>query len=286
MSAGTLLNGLLLGGMYAIIALGLSLVFGVLRLINLAHGELVVGGAYLALVLYQDVGWNPWVSIPVVVVAAGVVGYVVQRYLLTGLMLKGPEPALVGTFGLSLLGQAAFAEAFTSNTRSLPSSLGTTGLHVGGAEVSAAYVLAFGAAVFLCVAVHLFLDRTRPGAVIRAAASDPRTADLLGSDVRRTYGLVFALAAGLAAIGGILYGVTFSFTPTTGPALLLIGFAVVVLGGVGNVFGTLLAGLAIGLVQAVGIAYFGGGYSNFIVYVVFFLVLVIRPTGLFGRAAA
>jgi branched-chain amino acid transport system permease protein len=283
-SATDLVNGFLLGGLYVLVALGLSLAFGVMRLINLAHGALVIGAAYLALWLFIEAGLAPFAALPLVVIAAALFGYLTQRLLLTHLMLRSYLLGIVGTFGLAIIAETAFAVGFTSNTRSLPSGLGVAGFTVLGTTVRTGLLLAFGLAVVLSLALHAGIRRTRLGAMLRASAADPGTAQLMGINVPHLFALTLALAAGLAAVAGILEGVNASFMPTSDQAILLTGIAVVVIGGVGNVLGTLVAGLALGLVQAIGIGVFGGGYSNLVIYVVFFIVLTLRPTGLFARS--
>lgn len=286
MYADALVNGLLIGGFYAVIALGLSLVFGVLRLINLAHGELVIGGAYLALLLGTGTGLSPWAALPVVVVVFALLAYLLQRYLLTGLLVRRAEGAMVATFGIALLAQGVFAQHFTSEPKSLDTALGTSGVDVLGVRTRGIYLVAFVLAVVLCTATHAILTRTRLGTVVRAAAADPGTAGLMGIDVQKVYASVFAVGAAIAAVGGVLVGATFSVTPTTGTQYLLIGIAVVVLGGVGNVLGTFLGAISLGVVQALAAAQFGGGYRDLAVYLLFFGVLAVRPQGLFVRSTA
>jgi branched-chain amino acid transport system permease protein len=283
MNATTLVNGVLMGGLYALIALGLSIVFGVLRLINLAHGVLVIGAAYAALELFRLGHLGPFAALPIVVVVAAIFGYGLQRLLLTDLLLEGTEAGIVGTFGLAVLGEAAFAAGFTSNGNALSSSLATASITIDGVTIEAVLLVACALAVALAVLLQLGLTRTRAGSVLRAAAKDPATAELMGIDVRRVFALAVALAASLAALAGVFYGVASSFTPTSDTSLLLIAVAVVVVGGVGNITGTLVAGLGVGLVQAISVSLFGGGYSDFTVYLLFFVVLVVRPTGLLGR---
>lgn len=280
-----IVNGLLLGGFYAVVALGLSIVFGVLRLINLAHGEILIGGSYLAYVLADQLGLGPFTALPLVVVAVAVLAYALQRYLLTGLLVRGAEGALVATFGISLLAQGLFTEAFDSTPKSLNSSLATSGFDVAGVQTRTIYLVAFAVAAVLCTAAHLLLSRTRAGTRVRAAAADPSTAGLLGIDIRRVYAATFGVGAAVTALGGVLLGITFSFTPAAGPHYLLIGIAVVVLGGVGHVLGTFAGAVLLGLVQSVAAAQFGGGYRDLAVYLLFFGVLAVRPQGLFARKA-
>jgi branched-chain amino acid transport system permease protein len=280
------LNGLLIGGFYALVALGLSVVFGVLRVINLAHGAIVISGAYLATLLSEELGLNAFAAIPLVFVIMLVLGYLLQRYLLTGLLLRRPEGALVATFGLSLALDGLFTIWAGSGPRSLQGPLVTSGISLFGIETRAIYLVDFGAALVLSLAAYLVLSRTRAGAVIRAAAADTSTAGLMGIDIRRVYAVTFAVSAAVAAVAGVLLGATFSFTPDTGTEYLLTGVAVVVLGGVGNVLGTFCGGLLLGLLQSVAAAQFGGGWRDFTVYALFFVALVIRPQGVFARPRA
>jgi len=281
-----LAQGILLGGLYASVALRLSIVFGVLRLVNLGHGELLVGAAFLSFVVIGAVDVDPILSLVVVAPAMMLVAYPLQRYVLTPVLTRNQEAPLVATFGLSLAATGIFAQAAGSDPRSLEASWSSSGLSVLGVHVRTAYLLAFLAGVLLVAATHLVLTRTRTGAAVRAAAADPETAASMGIDVRRLYALTFAAAAAMAAVGGVFIGVAFSFTPTSGLGWLLTGFAVVVLGGIGSVSGTLLGGLAVGIVEAVGIEAFGGAWRDLIVYGLFFLALAIRPMGLFGKSAA
>jgi len=277
-----IVNGLLIGGFYALAALGLSIVFGVLKMINLAHGEIIVGSAYLTTMLTSHLHLGPFTALPIVVAVVGVLGWLLQRTLLTGLLLRGPDGALVATFGLSLVAQGLFAQWFSSAPRALNTSLATSGMTLFGAQTRSAYVVSFLVAVVLCLIVYLVLSRTRVGAIVRAAASDPSTAGLIGTDVRRVYALTFAAASAIAAVSGTLLGVNFSFSPTTGSQYLLVGIAVVVLGGVGNVLGTVAGAVLLGITQSVTAQQFGGGYRDLAVYLTFFVVLTARPQGLFA----
>jgi branched-chain amino acid transport system permease protein len=281
-----LAQGILLGGLYASVALGLSVVFGVLRLVNLAHGELLIGAAFLAFVVIDATGVDPLLSLLVVAPAMFLLAYPIQRFVLTPVLTRNEEAPLVATFGLSLVATGLLAEAAGSDSRSLHASWSSTGVSVLGIHMRVAYMLAFAAGLLLVTATHLALTRTRRGAAVRAAAADPDTAAVMGIDVRHLYAVTFGIAAAMAAVGGIFIGTAFSFTPSSGVTWLLIGFAVVVLGGIGSVSGTLAGGLAVGVVEAAGIEIFGGAYRDLIVYGLFFVALTLRPTGFFGRAAA
>jgi branched-chain amino acid transport system permease protein len=286
MSVSVLVAGVLAGGLFGLIGLGLSLVFGVLKETNLAHGELIVGGAFAASLMVDNLGTDPLVALPFAMVAMALIAYPVQRYLLTGLLRASATAPLVATFGLSLLAQAGLQAAFGINTHTLSAPYADTGFSVFGVRVQTIYVISFALAVVLCLITHFVLTRTRAGGAVRAAAADPATASVLGIDVGRVYALTFSASAALAAAAGVMTGVAQSFTPTSGLPLLLIGFAVMALGGIGSVSGALLGGIALGVLQSISVDLFGGGYRNLVVYLTFFLVLAFRPTGIFGRATA
>jgi len=283
--AEALVNGLLLGGLFAVTALGLSLVFGVMRLINVVHGELLVLGAYLSWLLLRHTGIDPLLGILVVAPAMFLIGLPIQRVLLNPLMGSGAEAPLLTTFGLSIIGQNLFLLFWSADTRSLQASYGTASAHVLGLDVPVIYAISFAFAVALTTGTQVFIRQTSLGRQIRASAEDPAAAEVLGVDVGRVYTFTYGLGAAFAGIGGILVGLAFSFTPSTGTPYLLTGFAVVVLGGLGSLKGTLLGGLILGVVESVGASFpqVGDGYRDFIGLVTFLVILAIRPRGLFGR---
>ncbi len=284
--ATAIVTGILLGGLFAVTALGLSLVFGVMRLINLVHGELVILGAYLAFEISTHASIDPLVTLIAVVPAVMLLGYPVQRLLLTPVMRSGPEPALLTTFGLSIIAQNVFILIFSGDTRSLTASYSTSSLSLAGLHIPTIYVISFAFALVLCGGAHLLLQRTAAGRAVRASAEDAEAAAVMGIDIRRVYALIYAVAAGCAAVGGVLAGLTFSFDPSSGTTYLLTGFAVVVLGGLGNVKGTFYGGLLLGLIESVGASFFGDGYRDFIGFLAFLIILGVRPQGLFGRTRA
>lgn len=283
--ANALIAGLLLGGLFAVTALGLSLVFGVMRLINLVHGELIVLGAYLSLELMRRTGLDPLLTIVVVAPALFLVAVPIQRLLLEPLQSKGAEPALLTTFGLSIIAQNVFILIWSGDTQTLKASYATKSLKILGLHIPVMYLVSFGIGLALCGGVHLLVQRTGLGRSIRASSEDPEAAAVMGVDVPRVRVFVYGLAAACAAIGGVLLGTTFDFTPTTGLTYLLTGFVVVVLGGLGSVKGTFLGALLLGVIESVGGAFFGDGYREFIGFVAFLIVLSIRPQGMFGRVA-
>ena len=274
---GVIVTGLLAGALYGIVALGLSLVFGVMRLVNLAHGEIMMLGAYLASLLIGWTGIDPLLSLLVVAPAMFLLAYPLQRYLLTGLLHRGLEPPLVAAFGVSLLLSASFAQIFGGTARSLDASYGNTGVSLLGVSVRVSALITLAIAVVLFTATHLVITRTQWGNALRAAAADPSTASTMGINVHRVYAMAFAVSAAFASVAGVLVGIGYSFGPTTGTGYVLIGFTVVVLGGTGRVLGALLAGLAIGVVQSMGSAVLGGEYRDLVVFVAFLLILAVQP---------
>jgi branched-chain amino acid transport system permease protein len=281
--ATALVSGLLLGGLFAVTALGLSLVFGVMRMVNLAHGELVVLGAYLALELSRHGGLDPLLAIPVVAAVLFAIAVPVYRVLLEPLMSRGPEPVLLTTFALSVIAQNLYILIWSGDTQALQGPYVTSSVTAAGIGVPVTYLISFGCALVLAGAVHLLLQRTSLGRQIRASSEDAEAAAVLGVNVARVHTLVFGLAAACAAIGGVLVGITFDFTPTTGITYLISGFAVVVLGGLGSVKGTLLGAIGLGVIENVGAAFLGDSYRDLIGFAAFLIVLSLRPQGLFGR---
>jgi branched-chain amino acid transport system permease protein len=278
-----LTTAVFLGGLYAAVALGLTLVFGVMRLVNLAHGELLIGGGYLALFCSEHLGFDPLVALVLVVPAMMLLAYPLQRVLLNPLVAHGQEPPLVATFGLSIIAQTLFLLAWTSNDQALNAGYGLTGIDVIGTNIRTTLVISLGIGVVLVLATHFSLTRLRFGMALRAASEDPEAATSLGIDVKHVYAMTFAIGAALAAFGGVLIGVAFSLTPTAGLTWLLRAFTVIVLGGMGSILGTLAGGMAIALAEEYGSLAFGAQYRDLIVFSLLVLVLVIRPTGLLGR---
>ena len=275
-----LLSGLLLGGILALIALGLSISLGVMRLVNLAHGELLVCGAYLSWFLLRWLGVDPIVGLILVGAIMAVIALPFQQLLIAPLAGKGMEAPMMTMFGVSIILQNVLLLAFSADTRTLEAPYAARPLHIGTVTVSQIYVIGFAVSVALVWLVHVLVTRTAFGRELRASSADPAAAAAMGVDVKRVHALTFALGAACAAMGGVLIGTAFSFTPSTGATYLLISFAVVVLGGVGNIFGTLVAGIAMGLLQSLGAIFLGDGYRDLVGLLLFLIVLAVRPQGI------
>lgn len=278
MNASTILSGLMTGGVYSIVGLGLSLVFGVMKLVNLAYGALIVAGAYVASLVMVALGADPFVSLVIVVPVMALIAYPLQCFIFTGLLKRGIEPPLVASFGVSLAVGALLTQVFGGTSRSLNVGYASVGIDLFGTRVRFIDLVGLAIGVVMVVAMHFFLARSRWGTTLTAASSDPVTAGTMGINVNVVYALTFSASAAVAAVAGVLIGTAYSFTPTSGTNYMLIGFTVVVLGGTGRVLGTLWGGLALGVVQSVGGAVFGGEYRDFVIYAAFLIVLAVKPT--------
>lgn len=282
-SAGAL-NGLFLGGLYAITALGLSMVFGVMRLVNVVHGELLVLAAYINFYISRALGLDPIVATLIVAPILFMLGYSIQLFILNPVMQKGMEPPLLTAFGLSIIAQSLFIIFWSVNSRTIATGYSEKGVQLMGLNVPLMYIIAFAFSIILIMGVQAFITHTYPGKAIRAATQDPTTAQIMGINVKSIYALTYAIGASSAALGGTLIGMTFSFVPSSGLAWLLKGFVVVVLGGMGSIIGTLAGGLILGIAEGIGASIVGTGYRDMIGLIIFLVFLVARPRGLFGRS--
>lgn len=278
-----IIEGFGTGGLYVVVALGLSLVAGVMRLLNLAHGEFLVGAVFLITSMMNTLQLDPFLAmlatLPIVFVAA----YVIQRSLLQHLLSHGGEAVLVATFGISIAAQALFQIVYGTNPVSIFSMLGLTGVEVFGHVTRWISMVAIGLAVVLTSGTYLLLTRTTFGKSLRAAAEDSLAAESLGVDVRHVFALCFGLGAALTSFGAIVVGIGFSVEPSSGMIWLMRGVAVVVIGGMGSVWGTLAAGLLVGLAEEAGVVVLGPEFRDIVVFSLLVLVLVARPNGLFER---
>jgi branched-chain amino acid transport system permease protein len=283
-----IIQGVLTGGLYALFACGLSLMFGVMKVVNLAHGDLAVVAGYIAVgviaVTHIPVLWSFVIVVPIMAAA----GYVLQRTLLQGALDRSVLTTLIVTFGLSVVIENALLQFYTANSRGL--GVGNTFITSSfslGSQIQIAYllVLIFVVAVVVLLGLQYFLSRSKYGRLIRAVADDKEAAQLAGVDYRHVFGVAAAIAFGTVALGGIAYGMYSQLAPTTGTdTILLFAFAAVVIGGLGSLWGTLLGGVVLGVAQQIG-AQINISDETLAGFIVFLAVLVIRPEGLTGRRA-
>ncbi len=278
-----LLMGFLLGGLYALLALGLSMVFGVMRLINLAHGDLVVLGSYLAYALMTLLGLDPIIGLLIAMPVLFALGYGIQKYLMSRAFAISAEAPLIIAFGISLVIQNAHQIVWTPLSRALNTPYSHLSFSLGQWQFPLAYLLDFFAAVIVMLALREFLARTYLGRAITAASQDPRAAQLMGINPRKVHGYAFAIAMASAAVAGIFLGMTFPFTPTSGTSFLTLAFGTVIIGGLGSMLGTFTGGIILGIVQTLGGHFFGPASQMLIVYIFILGVLALRPKGLWGR---
>jgi branched-chain amino acid transport system permease protein len=282
-----LVLGVLIGGLYGLAAAGLSLVFGVMKVLNVAHGELIMLGGYGAFWLVALLGLDPFASLALVIPASLLLGVVLYGGLF-GFVVRADEETrvknslLIG-FGLALALHALAVRLWTADERSVPTPYGGAVLTVAGLSIPAVRLLSLILAFALILVLELLLTRWRWGQAVRATAEDWQAALLTGIDVRRAYLLAFALGTALAGAAGTLVTVAYSVSPSIGLEWTLKALIVVVLAGLGSVLGTFVGGLVLGVAEAASAAAFGGPYREVIGLVIFVVVLLLRPRGLFGR---
>jgi branched-chain amino acid transport system permease protein len=283
--------GILLGGLYALIAMGLSMVFGVMRLINLAHGDLVILGSYFSFALLVNFGVDPIVSLVITAPVLFGLGFLIQQFLLrraAAFLLRraaaiSDEAPLIIAFGLALILQNAVQIITDPQSRGISTAYSMASFSVGALQFPVIYLMDFIVALMVMIAFSIFLKKTYLGRAIAAASQNKKAAQLMGINIKNIHGVAFATAMISAAIAGAFLGMTFPFQPTSGTQFLIIAFGVVIIGGLGSLFGTFLGGVILGLVQTLSGYFFGSAAQMLFVYTAIFLVLAVRPKGLFGR---
>jgi len=275
--------GILLGGLYSTIALGLSLVFGVVKEINIAHGDLVILGSYFGFVAMTVIGIDPILSLIIGIPLFFGIGFAIQKYLLNRAFRISMDATLIIAFGISIVLQNTFQLVWTPLTRGLTTSYALESFSAGPIHVPLVYLLDLIVAIIVLFFLREFLRRTYMGMAIRAAAQDWTTAQLMGINTNRVYAFTFGIATALAAVAGVFLGLTFPFTPVSGMPFLIIALGVVVLGGLGSIAGTFVAGIAFGLAQTIGGYFFGVAAQMLVAYTMVLVVLAVIPKGIFGR---
>jgi branched-chain amino acid transport system permease protein len=277
--------GLLAGGIYVAVGVGFSLVWGVLNIVNLAHGALVIIGAYLTWQLFTAFGLDPFLTLPINAVALFAFGYAVQRGVINRVIRAPLLFTFLVTFGLNLIAINVLLLLFKSDFRSVSPSYSGQGIVLGSIVIPYVRLAGLGVALVLAATLAVVLNRTRTGLAIQAVAADRDAAQLVGIDLRHLYGVTYGLAAACAGVAGGLIAMIQAITPTAGEPYTLQAFVVVILGGLGRVSATVVGGLTFGLIEAFGQSIPGSGsvFANAIAFGVMVLVLVTRPQGLLGR---
>lgn len=281
--ASPIVLGILLGGLYVVIALGLSLVFGVLKVINVAHGALVVLASYVAFSALMRLGVDPLLFLIPGIPLFFILGILIEKYLLNRAVKMSVDAALIIAFGIALIIQNGLQIIYTPQSRSLFTDYSLKTYQIGNVYIPLVYILNFGAALIVMVVIHQFLSRTYLGQAITAASQDRQTAELMGINSTQVYQIAFGIAMALAALAGVFFGLTFPFDPTSGNPMLIIAFGVIILGGLGSMVGTFLGGMIFGLSQTLGGNFLGPTGQLLVPFVMVLVVLTIRPQGLFGR---
>lgn len=280
----TILQGVMLGGLYALFAMGLSLMFGVMRLTNVAHGDFIILTAFAAFAATASLGINLGIALLLLLPLAFVFGYGLQRGVLNGTLGNDPLPSLVVTFGLSIVIQNLLMEIFSADTRSI-SALGLETKSLQLAEnvyIGILPLIIFSIAVAAAAAMQWLFGNTAIGRAFRATSDDKEAAQLMGLDHRHVYGLATAIAFILIAIAGILQGMRTTIAPTDGPGLLLYAFEAVIIGGMGSFWGTFSGAIILGVAQAIGFR-IDPGWGILIGHLVFLAMLIVKPNGLFPK---
>ena len=280
----TIVQGVLLGGLYALFAAGLSLVFGIMRLVNLAHGDLIVLAAFLILVLVTGLGLNPFIAALVAMPLMFAAGWLLQYLVLNRTLGDDILPPLLVTFGLSIVIQNALLEGFSADSRRISAgALETASLPLGPVNVGVMPLLTFASAVAVIVGLNQLFYRTALGRAFRATSDDPVTAGLMGIRPARIFATATGIAMVVVTIAALYLGTRANFDPTIGPARLIYAFEAVIIGGLGSFWGTLAGGVIIGLAQTLGAA-INPEWQILAGHVAFLVVLLVRPRGLFPRA--
>ncbi len=281
----TVLQGVLLGGLYALFAAGLSLIFGVMRLVNLAHGDVIVVAAFALLELSQHFGLGLAGALLVTAPCMFALGFGVQHLLLNRVVGKDILPPLLITFGLSIFAQNGLLEWFSADSRRLPANgLENASLALApGLAIGLVPLMTLAAAILVILALNQLFYRTAMGRAFRAVSDDPSTAQLMGVDPRRIFAIAMGIAFAVAAVAALFLGIRSNFDPSIGPARLIFAFEAVIIGGLGSLWGTLAGGVLLGLAQTIG-AEIDPEWQILAGHLAFLVVLVARPRGLFPRA--
>ena len=280
----SLISGILVGGVYALIGIGLTIIFGVMRVINFAHGDLLMLGMYATFYLFTLGKIDPFVSIVLTIPLMFLFGAFLQKFLINRILGALPQNQILLTIGMGLVMSNSIMLAFTSDYKILTTTYSSSSVKLAGISISTPLVISFLITVVITIALYWFLLKTDTGQAIRATAQDREAARLMGINVKRMSIIAFGLGASLAGTAGALISPTYYIFPQVGSAFTLKAFVITVLGGMGSIVGAMLGGVLIGVAESLGGLYIGSGWKEVIVFGVFLLVLLFKPSGLFGKS--
>ncbi len=279
----SLLNGILLGGIYAAYSAGFSLIFGVMGVVNIFHGEMVMLGAFMTYWAFTLFHIDPFLTIPFSIFALFIFGYLVQRFVINRVVEAPPMTSYILTFGIHLIIAYGALWGWTADFRTVTTSYSGFNMNIGGIIVPYARLATFGLALIVVVGLYLLLYKSEVGRAIRATGQDKEMARLMGVRIRGVYAITFGIGAAITGMAGSLMSTYFIIYPQMGLPYTIIAFCVVVLGGMGYVPGALLGGLVLGVVQSLTATYLNAGLSGAFTFILLFIMLVVRPAGILGK---
>jgi branched-chain amino acid transport system permease protein len=282
----SLISGILIGGVYALIGIGLTIIFGVMRVINFAHGDILMVGMYGTYYLFALGHVDPFLSIIITIPLMFLFGAALQKLFINRILGALPQNQILLTIGLGLIMSNTVMMAFTSDSKILTKTYSSSSMKLLGISISTPLVISFAITAVITMALYWFLLKTDTGQAIRATAQDREAARLMGINVKRMSMIAMGLGAALAGTAGALISPTYYIFPQVGSAFTLKAFVITVLGGMGSIVGATLGGVLIGVAESVGGVYFGSGWKEVVVFVLFLLVLLFKPSGLFGKSNA
>jgi branched-chain amino acid transport system permease protein len=282
----SLISGILIGGVYALIGIGLTIIFGVMRVINFAHGDLLMLGMYATYYLFTSAHVDPFVSVLITIPLMFLFGAVLQKVFINRILGALPQNQILLTIGLGLIMSNSVMLAFTSDYKILSTTYSSSSMKLLGISISTPLLISFAITAVITAALYWFLLKTDIGQAIRATAQDREAARLMGINVARMSIIAFGLGSALAGTAGALISPTYYIFPQVGSAFTLKAFVITVLGGMGSIVGATLGGVLIGVAESMGGVYVGSGWKEVVVFVLFLLVLLFKPSGLLGKSAA
>ncbi len=279
-----LLNGILMGGLYALMAIGMALIWGVMDIINIAHGSFIMLGAFTTYWLFSIFGMDPFVSLIFSIAILFVLGYCVQRFIINYIIRAGAFITLILAFGIDIFIKNSALVAWTADIRMVNVPYGAANFSIGSLTIPTVRLVAFGMVIIISLLFFYILNRTSLGRSIRATSQDLDAARLVGVDVAKTYAVTFGIGVGAAAAAGTLFSIIYPISPMMGGALTLKSFVVVIIGGLGSMLGPIVGGLILGITEAFSSSWLGPTYANLISFTILVLVLIFRPKGILGKA--